>query len=73
MTIHIAVPTKAKAQLETALVHYRKAIVDLNTAIEVGAWGKVHALQGSRDLQAHTIAVIVNSCTLTLAGERMPA
>lgn len=73
MTVHIALPTQAKAQLEVALVHYRRAVVDLDTAVEAGDWCKIHALQGSRDLQAHTIAVIVNSCTLTLIGEGVPA
>lgn len=73
MTIHIALPTKAKAQLETALDHYRKALADLETSIQSGAWGEINTLQGSRDLQAHTIAAIVNNCSLSFVGEGLPA
>lgn len=73
MSIHIALPTKATAQLETALALYRKAIADLDCAIESGAWGTVLTLQGSRDLQAHTIAAIVHNHTLNLVGEGVPA
>lgn len=72
MTIHIALPTQAKAQLETALVLYRKALSDLETAITSESWGAVNALQGSRDLQAHTIAAIVNNCALSMLGEMAP-
>lgn len=73
MTTYVALPTNAKAQLETALALYRKAIADLNSAIESEAWGAVLTLQGSRDLQAHTIAAIVNNHTLNLVGEGVPA
>lgn len=72
MTIHVALPTQAKAQLETALLLYRKAIADLDTAITSEAWGHVNKLQGSRDLQAHTIAAIVNNCALSFVGEAVP-
>lgn len=73
MTIHIALPAKAQAQLETALVLYRKAIADLELAIQSEAWGTIHTLQGSRDLQAHTIASIVNSSSPIFVGEGVPA
>ncbi len=73
MTIYVALPVKVKAQLETALALYRKAIDDLNSAIESEAWGSVLTLQGSRDLQAHTIAAIVNNHALNLVGEGVPA
>lgn len=73
MTVHIALPGKAQVQLETALVRYRKAIADLDAAIKSGAWGQIHALQGSRDLQAHTIAMLVNDSTPALIGEGVPA
>lgn len=69
MAIHIALPIQAKAQLETALVLYRKALADLETAIASEAWGNVNRLQGSRDLQAQTIAAIVNRYALSLVGE----
>lgn len=65
MTIHIALSSKAQAQLETALVLYRKAIDDLQCAIESNAWAAILTLQGSRDLQAHTIAAIVNNHALS--------
>ncbi|MNH30917.1 hypothetical protein D3C79_912360 [compost metagenome] len=73
MTVYVALPTQAKTQLETALAHYRKAIAELNSAIESEAWGAVLTLQGSRDLQAHTIASIVNNHALNLVGEGVPA
>lgn len=73
MTIHIALPSKAQAQLETALAHYRNAIADLESAIQAEAWGAIHTLQGSRDLQAHTIEAIVNNCSLNFVGEGVPA
>ncbi|MFP6365494.1 hypothetical protein VST45_32060 [Pseudomonas aeruginosa] len=73
MTIHIALPSKEQVQLETALALYRKAIADLNSAIESGAWGTILTLQGSRDLQVHTIAAIVNNCSLNFVGEGVPA
>lgn len=63
MTTHIALPSAAQAQLETALLLYRKAIGDLECAIQSEAWGSILTLQGSRDLQAHTIAAIVNNHT----------
>lgn len=73
MTIHIALPSKAQAQLETALGHYRKAVADLDAAINSGAWGKVPNLQGCRDLQAHTIALIVNANSPALVVDGVPA
>ncbi|MBC3410066.1 hypothetical protein HU720_01945 [Pseudomonas sp. SWRI51] len=73
MSIHIALPGKAQAQLETALVRYRKAIADLDAAIKSQAWGRIHALQGSRDLQAHTIAMLVNANSPVVIGEGVPA
>lgn len=63
MTIHIALPSKEQAQLEVALSHYRKAVADLEAAIQAEAWGAIHSLQSRRDLQAHTIAVIVSGCS----------
>ncbi|MNJ64819.1 hypothetical protein D3C77_607960 [compost metagenome] len=73
MTIHITLPAEAQAPLETALHHYRKAISDLDVAIESAAWGAISTLQGSRDLQAHTIAAIINNCSLNFVGEGVPA
>lgn len=68
MAIHIALPSKAQAQLETSLLHYRKAVADLETAIQSEAWSEINTLQGRRDLQAHTIAAIVSNCSLSLVG-----
>ncbi len=68
MTIHIALPNKARAELETALLHYRKAVADLEIAIQSEAWETIHSLQSRRDLQAHTIAVIVNNGSLSIVG-----
>ncbi|CAI8960084.1 hypothetical protein [Pseudomonas soli] len=73
MTIHITLPGKAQAQLEIALGHYRKAVAELDAAINSGAWGTVPNLQGSRDLQAHTIALIINANSPMLVGEGVPA
>lgn len=73
MTIQIALTSKVQAQLETALALYRKAIDDLELAIQSEAWGTIHTLQGSRDLQAHTIAAIVNNCSPIFIGEGVPA
>jgi len=68
MTSHIELPAKAQAQLEIALSHYRKVVADLDVAIQSQAWGEINTLQGSRDLQAHTIAAIVNNCSLNVVG-----
>lgn len=73
MTTQIALPALAKAELETALELYRKANTDLDSAINAGAWGQISGLQGRRDLQAHTIALIINKSTLSLVGEGVPA
>ncbi|MNP81126.1 hypothetical protein D3C76_1794030 [compost metagenome] len=68
MTVHIALPNKVRVEQETALLEYRKAVDDLETAIQSEAWGEVNSLQGRRDLQAHTIALIVNNCSLRMVG-----
>lgn len=73
MRLHIALPATAQAQLDIALAYYRKAIADLDAAINSGAWGEIHALQGSRDLQAHTIAMLVSAGAPVLIGEGVPA
>ncbi len=73
MSMHIALPVKAQGQLETALVLYRKAITDIDVAIQTEAWETIHRLQGRRDLQAHTIAAIINNCSLDFVGKGVPA
>lgn len=69
MTTHINLPAAAQIQLEVAIRLYRKAIADLDSAINSEEWGRIHTLQGSRDLQAHTIAALVNRTTLSFAAE----
>lgn len=73
MSMHIALPVKVQGQLETALVLYRKAITDIDAAIKSEAWETIHRLQGRRDLQAHTIATIINNCALDFVGKGVPA
>lgn len=73
MTMHVALPVKVQGQLETALGLYRKAITDLEAAIKSEAWETIHRLQGRRDLQAHTIAAIINDCSLDFVREGVPA
>ena len=66
MTTHIVLPGKERAQLDVALSHYRKAVNDLEEAILAEAWGAIHSLQSRRDLQAHTIALIVSGCAQSI-------
>lgn len=69
MTVHISLPATARVQLQAALGRYRKAIEDLETAVIAEAWETLHSLQGKRDLEAHTIAVIVNASSPKLVEE----
>ena len=62
MTTHMALPSNEHAKLQVALVQYQKAIADLEEAIQSGAWTAIHSIQSRRDLQAHTIALIVSGC-----------
>lgn len=69
MTIHIALPSKIQMQLETAIRLYQHAVAALEDAIRCEAWEKIHTLQGRRDLQAHTIALIVNDTPISFVEE----
>lgn len=69
MTIRIVLPGKVQLQLETAIRHYRRAVAALDEAVQSEAWDKIHALQGNRDLQAHTIALIVNGTPISFVPE----
>ncbi|PWB34646.1 hypothetical protein DCO48_05745 [Pseudomonas sp. SDI] len=69
MTIQIVLPGKVQVQLETAIRHYRNAAAALGEAVQSEAWDRIYALQSNRDLQAHTIALIVNGTPISFVAE----